>query len=53
VPAADARALELARQFRFAPQTGSDAPALAWGVIRLIWASEPPAAAKAANGPTR
>lgn len=42
---ADAQALELARNIRFAPETASDMSTLTWGVVKFIWATLPPPAA--------
>jgi hypothetical protein len=47
---ADARALASARRIRFDPQLGGDDRALAWGVLRFVWAtSSPPASTNEAR----
>lgn len=40
----DGRALELVRQIRFAPQDTAASDSLAWGVARILWATEPASA---------
>jgi TonB family protein len=40
---ADARAQELARQIRFEPLSDPDSRVQTWGVVRFLWATEPPA----------
>jgi TonB family protein len=42
--AADARAVELVRQIRFEPQEANASDSLTWGVVRILWATEAPAA---------
>ena len=39
----DAQALTLARQIRFEAEQDSSAISLAWGVLRFLWATQPPA----------
>lgn len=43
--AVDARALELTKQIRFEPLGAVDSQPLMWGVLRFLWATEPPPAA--------
>lgn len=45
----DARALDIARQFRFEAEHATDAPPLTWGILRFLWATQPP---PATNGDT-
>jgi hypothetical protein len=40
----DARALDLARQFRFEAEHTSGTPPLTWGVLRFLWATQAPPA---------
>jgi TonB family protein len=48
----DAQAVELAQQIRFEPATDLKAPSLAWGVVKMLWATEPPPIANG-NGEKR
>jgi TonB family protein len=43
--AVDTQALELTKQIRFEPWGAADSQPLTWGVIRFLWATEPPPAA--------
>ncbi len=47
--AVDARALELTKQMRFEPLGAVDSQPLMWGVVRFLWATEPPPAATNGN----
>jgi len=47
--AVDAQALQFARQIRFEPEGSGVSPTLAWGVVRLLWATQAPAATSAEN----
>ncbi len=49
----DARALELVRQIRFELLRDPDSRALTWGVVRFLWATEPPAVSDKSGGGTQ
>ncbi len=38
----DAQALDIARQFRFEAEHVNGTPPLTWGVLRFLWATQPP-----------
>ncbi len=38
----DAQALDIARQFRFEAEHVSSTPPLTWGILRFLWATQPP-----------
>jgi hypothetical protein len=38
----DAQALDMARQFRFEAEHVNGTPPLTWGVLRFLWATQPP-----------
>jgi hypothetical protein len=46
--AVDAQAVSLARQMRFEAEHDSSPTSLAWGVLRFLWATQPPAPTNAA-----
>jgi hypothetical protein len=43
----DAQALALAHQFRFEAEHDTSATSLTWGVLRFLWATQPPASTNA------
>jgi hypothetical protein len=40
----DAQALDIARQFRFEAEHVNTTAPLTWGVLRFLWATQPPSA---------